>query len=577
MPTYQPGKFQVFESADLELMRLRIGEISTGIGAILGSVIGDPNGQERGWPGDIRFQIDNPSIWQKLFGEGDTFGWLELDAGSFAGAIAALQLQVAQLQTDLTALAAQVGANTAAIAALQIQVTNLATQVTALAAAVTTLQGEPYITWAATPSLANDRVATSTPTVVVTIGATTADFSVPANAITNTELADMPANTVKANPTAIAGDPQDLPVGTNTVVGRVAGNLVAAQVVADQIANDAVITAKIIDDAVTNAKLANMPATSVKVNPTALAGDPQDLAAVAPGYLAATDLGTIIWSPTIPGSVVTDVVVREVDFGQWAPTDFAAGGNIVYNLDGGSGVLPWTAASTENANAASATNGGFFRRDNADVGDDGGFGLRVFHDPSFNSSLLALTAPRLSIPLPTLDPNYDETASYRLEVLVTRIAISSAGIAPNTGRVFAVLFGAANTPVASGVRTVGGMIYYNGGPNTNTLQGISPTLTGVITAFSYGGGYNVMAMQWGSHQIVTTYAGQYVADWPSVPATPLRTTGAQVYINQQAAINNAPITSREVVFTLGTATGASATGSIDYMFRRMRLIRRAGS
>jgi hypothetical protein len=50
---------------------------------------------------------------------------------------------------------------------------------------------------------------------------------------------------VKAKPTTAAGVPTDLVVGTNTVLGRVAGDVVAAQVVDGQIATSTVTYAKI--------------------------------------------------------------------------------------------------------------------------------------------------------------------------------------------------------------------------------------------------------------------------------------------------------------------------------------------
>jgi len=89
------------------------------------------------------------------------------------------------------------------------------------------------------------------------------------NAITNAKLNDMAANTIKANPTAGTADPQNLAVGTNSVLGRVAGNIVAAQLVSAQVANDAI----------GNTKLANMANATIKGRTTAGTGDPEDLTA----------------------------------------------------------------------------------------------------------------------------------------------------------------------------------------------------------------------------------------------------------------------------------------------------------
>jgi hypothetical protein len=90
------------------------------------------------------------------------------------------------------------------------------------------------------------------------------------NAITNAKLADMSGFSVKVKPTTGTGDPTDLVMGTNTVLGRVAGNVVAAQVA----------TAQVADDAIDNTKLANMAEATLKGRASgAGTGDPTDLTA----------------------------------------------------------------------------------------------------------------------------------------------------------------------------------------------------------------------------------------------------------------------------------------------------------
>lgn len=90
------------------------------------------------------------------------------------------------------------------------------------------------------------------------------------NAVTNAKAADMAANTVKARNAATSGDPVDVSVGANTLLGRQGADIVAAQAITAQIANDAI----------TNTKLANMSQGLLKGRASgAGTGDPQDLTA----------------------------------------------------------------------------------------------------------------------------------------------------------------------------------------------------------------------------------------------------------------------------------------------------------
>jgi Major tropism determinant N-terminal domain/Repeat of unknown function (DUF5907) len=132
------------------------------------------------------------------------------------------------------------------------------------------------------------RTTAFTGDVTKTAGGTA--LTIAANAVTNTQLADMAANTVKANATAGTADPADLAVGTNTVVGRVAGNIVAAQLATGQVADDAITYAK-MQNATANTVIARAAATSGDLSEVALAAS-QLLGRGATGDVAAITLGT---------------------------------------------------------------------------------------------------------------------------------------------------------------------------------------------------------------------------------------------------------------------------------------------
>lgn len=87
------------------------------------------------------------------------------------------------------------------------------------------------------------------------------------NQITYAKLQQGAANTIPANATAGAANFADLAVGANTVVGRVAGNIVAA----------ALVNAQITANTITAASQAQMAANTVKANATAGAANEADL------------------------------------------------------------------------------------------------------------------------------------------------------------------------------------------------------------------------------------------------------------------------------------------------------------
>src|SRR5262245_28795339 len=118
-------------------------------------------------------------------------------------------------------------------------------------------------TWAAPPSGAPSGSAGGD-----LAGSTYPNPVVANDVITNAKLANATANTIKGNATAATADPTDITIGTNTVLGRVAANIVAA----------ALVTAQITDNNVTYAKLQDVTATARLLGRiTAGSGDPEEL------------------------------------------------------------------------------------------------------------------------------------------------------------------------------------------------------------------------------------------------------------------------------------------------------------
>lgn len=256
--------------------------------------------------------------------------------------------------------------------------------------------------------------------------------------------------------------------------------------------------------------------------------------------------------------------MRLVDFSAWPATDFAALGDGAYLLSG----LTWTVSSTAAANAGLAT-GGFFRRNNADVGDDGAFGLRIFHDQNLSTTLSrgVQSGPRVALSLGSLIPSFDATRQYRFELEITRFQDNGLAFTTQSDAVIA-LYGPAGTPGGMAARFAGGCMQRFAANNANPAVLAGNGTRTPITGYTYQGGTNVLAIQIGPAQQLAAYGGAYTTDWPA--STTLSGLGA---CSESLDNNAAPIVlDSTTTLEIGVESRQNNTGSIDVMFHRLRVL-----
>lgn len=115
---------------------------------------------------------------------------------------------------------------------------------------------------------------------------TITDAQVGVNALTAAAQAQMTSNTLKGNPTAGVANEANISVGANTVVGRVAGNIVAAQLVAAQVTANTLTDGLMATNTLTAASQAQMAANTIKSNPSGAAANEADTAIAVDSILA---------------------------------------------------------------------------------------------------------------------------------------------------------------------------------------------------------------------------------------------------------------------------------------------------
>jgi hypothetical protein len=143
-------------------------------------------------------------------------------------------------------------------------------------------------------------------------------------AVTNAKLSLMTGNTVKVRNAAGTGTPTDLTIGSHSVLGRSAADVVSLAAGNDGVLRrsgsgnlefGALVTANLGDDIVTNAKLANMATSTIKGRVTGSTGDPEDLTATQVRTLLNVADGATANAGTVTSVAVSGSDGIEVDSG----------------------------------------------------------------------------------------------------------------------------------------------------------------------------------------------------------------------------------------------------------------------
>lgn len=261
------------------------------------------------------------------------------------------------------------------------------------------------------------------------------------------------------------------------------------------------------------------------------------------------------------------VTIQDIDMAAWASTDFTSGGDGTVSVGG----LTWNKANVAAANGAP----GYFRRNVADVGDDSGAGVRVLHDASLSTTLTTSTdsAPTLWMLLSALDTAYDETAEYVVQLHVTRLTETGTITNSQPTRLAMLLHAPAGSPTGTPVR-VAGVAYRRSGagvwiPCIET-SGTTDTSRTDVSYSGSPGGYNVLSLHFGPKGI-QGYTGIYDGGWPTFASL----TGLGFRASAQSNPNWVDVYNhRSTRLSIVAASGVSNTGSIDVMYRRIRLLRR---